>query len=189
MAVRNVKTETEAGAAEKRTTDWIPVNFLIAIRFVLGWQFISAAFRRYLNAPSKLDYYAKSNIGHKFSTMVPHSIWPLNHLMSGLILHPHIAFGFLIVFTWIEFTVGLFLITGTLTRLSALGAVLLSFGILWGDGWQGVTCVDEWQIGTVEGIGAMIFMFAGSGRWGVDAWLHKHWDGYVRIGKLKIHLA
>jgi thiosulfate dehydrogenase [quinone] large subunit len=70
-----------------------------------------------------------------------------------------------------------------------LGAVLLSFGILWGDGWQGVTCVDEWQIGTVEGIGAMIFMFAGSGRWGIEAWLHKYWDGYVHIGKIKIHLA
>ncbi len=174
---------------QERIVRWIPVNYLIAVRFILGWQFISAAFRRYLNDPSKLDYAAKSNIGHKFSTMVPHSIWPLNHIMSALILHPHMAFDFLIVFTWIEFTVGLFLITGTLTRLSALGAVLLSFGILWGDGWQGVTCVDEWQIGTVEGIAAMVFMFAGSGPWGIDRWLLKHWDGYIHIGFWRIRIA
>lgn len=84
---------------QERIVRWIPVNYLIAVRFILGWQFISVAFRRYLNDPSKLDYAAKSNIDHKLSTMVPHSIWPLNHIMSALILHPHTAFDFLSVFT------------------------------------------------------------------------------------------
>ncbi|AUW92745.1 TQO small subunit DoxD [Sulfobacillus thermotolerans] len=189
MATETLQQDDREKRPEDHVVRWIPNNYLIATRFVLGWMFISAAFRRWFNAPSKLEYASKHNIGGKFSTMVPHAIWPLNHLMNTLILHPHTAFGFLIIFTWIEFLVGLFLITGTLTRLSALGAVLLSFGILWGDGWQGTTCVDEWQIGTVEGIAAMVFMFSGAGPWSLDRWLLRNWDGYVHIGPWRIRLA
>ncbi len=170
-------------------TIWIPTSYLWPLRFILGFQFLTAWARRYLNAPSKLDWYAKSNIGHKFSTMMPHALPPIRAMIQWLILHPHWAWAFLIGFTWIEFTVGLFLLTGTLTRLAALGGALLSFGMLFGNGWLGTACIDEFQIGTVEGIGSMILLFVGSGSLGVDHWIHKYWDGHLRLGSLDLHLT
>ncbi len=121
--------------------------------------------------------------------MMPHALPPIRAMMQWLLLHPHLAWAFLITFTWIEFTVGLFLLTGTMTRLAALGGTLLSFGMLFGNGWLGTACIDEFQIGTVEGIGAMIFLFIGAGSFSVDHWIHKYWDGHVRLGKLDIHLT
>ncbi|WP_053960200.1 TQO small subunit DoxD [Sulfobacillus thermosulfidooxidans] len=187
-----VQTEipTTTGVAKDPVeTNWIPVSYLWPLRFILGFQFLSAWARRYINAPAKLDWYAKSNIAHKFSTMMPHALPPIRAMMQWLLLHPHLAWAFLIMFTWIEFTVGLFLLTGTMTRLAALGGTLLSFGMLFGNGWLGTACIDEFQIGTVEGIGAMIFLFIGAGSFSVDHWIHKYWDGHVRLGKLDIHLT
>lgn len=59
---------------------------------------------------------------------------------------------------------GLALIFGLLTRLAALGVLLLSGGILMGSGWLGPTCLDEWQIGAMGiAVGATL-MLTGAGR-------------------------
>lgn len=186
--VQTPSRDTAKTTQEPETT-WIPTSYLWPLRFILGFQFLTAWARRYLNAPGKLDWYAKSNIGHKFSTMMPHALPPIRAMIHWLLLHPHWAWAFLVAFTWTEFAVGLFLLTGTLTRLAALGAALLSLGMLLGNGWLGTACIDEFQIGTVEGIGSLILVFVGSGTFGVDHWIHKYWNGHVTIGSWDLHLT
>lgn len=166
----------------------VPISYLWALRVILGIQFLSAWARRYINVPSKMNFNASGNVAQKFSQFMPHAIWPVKPIIQAIIIHPSLAAGFLILFSWIEFLVGLFLITGTLTRLAGLGATLLSLVILLGAGWLGTSCVDEWQIGSVEGVAAMIFMFVGSGRQGVDYFIRQRWDGRLKIGKLRIPL-
>ena len=119
--------------------------------------------------------------------MVPHALPPIRDFVNWLILHPYWGWAFLIVFTWTEFLVGLFLLTGTLTRSAAFGAAMLSFSMLFGNGWMGTACVDAFQIGTVD-IAAMVFMFVAGGL-GVDGWLHSYWDGHLRIGRWDLHLT
>ena len=166
----------------------VPISYLWALRVILGIQFLSAWARRYVNVPSKMDFNSPGNVGQKFSQFMPHAIWPVKPIIHAIIIHPPIAAGFLILFSWIEFLVGLFLITGTLTRLAALGASLLSLLILLGAGWLGTSCVDEWQIGSVEGAASMIFIFVGAGKQGIDNFIRSKWDGQIKIGKWRIPL-
>lgn len=168
---------------------WIPSSYMVPLRFIIGFQFLAAWFRRYVNEPSKMDPKSSSNMAHKLSTMIPHAMPPIRQLLNALVMHPNTTWHFLIIFSFIEFAVGLCLMTGTLTRIAALGAALLSFGMLFGNGWLGTACVDEFQIGSVEGIAAMVLMFTGAGTFGVDVWLHRYWDGHLHIGKLDLHLA
>ena len=185
-------TEVFATKEDSRAKDvdsWVPSSYLWPLRFIIGFQFFTAWARRYLNAPSKMDWYSKHNIAHKFSTMMPHALPPIQGMIRWLLLHPHWAWDFLIIFSWVEFVVGLFLLTGTLTRLAAFGAAVLSFSMLFGNGWLGTACVDEFQIGSVEGIAAMVLMFVGAGGLGVDRWIHKYWDGHLRIGRWNLHLT
>ncbi|QSO51801.1 hypothetical protein JZ785_23975 [Alicyclobacillus curvatus] len=179
---------SERNAVHSRSLEFIPVNYLVALRFILGFQFLSAFARRYINAPVKMDPSSSAFLGHKFSEFAPHAIWPVKPILLAIIQHTGVTFGFLTFFSFVELLVGIFLITGTLTRLAAFGAAILSLMILFGSGWMGTSCVDEWQIGTVEGIAAMVFMFTGSGRWGVDHLLRRYWDGTLKIGRLHIPL-
>lgn len=168
--------------------EFVPISYLWALRLVLGFQFLSAFMRRYINVPAKMDPTSSGFIGHKFSEFFPHAIWPVKPILLAIIQHPPVTFAFLTFFSFIELLVGLFLITGTLTKLAGFGAALLSLMILFGSGWLGTSCVDEWQIGTVEGIAAMVFMFAGSGRWSVDHWLRRFWNGQIKLGRFQISL-
>lgn len=187
--MQEISPHPKVFASKGSETTMVPISYLWPLRFILGFQFLTAWVRRYVNAPSKLNYLAKSNIGHKFNEFLPHALGPVQVMIRYLVLRPHLAWDFLIAFSWIELAVGLGLLTGTLTRTVALGGALLSLGMLFGNGWQGTTCIDEFQIGTVEGIACMVFLFTGSGPGSIDRWLHKKWDGYLHIGRWHIHLT
>jgi|GEM_PF-601581 len=168
--------------------DTVPMSYLWTLRFVIGFQFLTAFARRYINAPAKMNPSSPEYMGHKFSEFYPHAIWPVKPILYVIIQNPGMTYGFLTFFSIIELLVGLFLITGTLTKLAGFGGAFLSLMILLGSGWMGTSCVDEWQIGTVEGIAAMIFMFSGSGRWSVDHWLRRYWSGTIKLGRLHVSL-
>ncbi len=137
------------------------------IRLVLGWQFLSAFLRRVVNDPEKLDPNSSAFMGHAFNHFLPHALF-IKPMIEYLILNPHLLYIFLVTFTIIEGLVGFGLIIGLLTRLSAIGATLLSLGILLGSGWLGSTCVDEWQIG-VAGIASALVIFSfGGGLFSLD---------------------
>ena len=184
--VRVIEDAKHQAASE--SPESVPMSYLWALRLVLGFQFLTAFLRRYVNAPAKMDLSSSAFLGHKFSEFYPHAIWPVKPILFAIIQHPYTTYGFLTFFSFIELLVGLFLMTGTLTKLAAFGAAALGLMILLGAGWMGTSCVDEWQIGTVEGIAAMIFMFTGSGRFGVDHWLRAHWDGKIKLGRFHISL-
>lgn len=81
------------------------------------------------------------------------------------------------VFSILEGLCGLGLLTGTLTRLSALGIGLMSYGVLTGAGWLGSTCLDEWQIGSLGMAGSLVVMGAGAGRISMDQLVLNRWGG------------
>ncbi len=147
-------------------------DLIIPIRLILGWQFFSAFLRRVVNAPEKLDPNSSAYMGHAFNHFLPHALF-IKPMIEFLITHVHLLYIFLFTFTIIEGLVGIGLIFGLLTRLSALGAALLSFGILLGSGWLGSTCVDEWQIG-IAGIGCgIVVMCFGGGQFSIDCLLFR----------------
>lgn len=137
------------------------------IRLVLGWQFFSAFLRRVVNDPQKLDPNSPAFMGHAFNHFLPHALF-IKPMIEYLITNPHLMYIFLFTFTIIEGLVGIGLLLGLFTRLSAIGATLLSLGILLGSGWLGSTCVDEWQIG-IAGISSGLVIFSlGGGLFSLD---------------------
>jgi len=139
---------------------------LTGLRWVTGWLFFSAFWRR-LILENKLDPDGLGYVGEKFNHFYPNAIIvkPMIHFM---ITHPDFLHIFLIVFTIIEALVGLGLLLGLFTRASSLGVFLLSIGILFGAGWLGTTCLDEWQIGVLGSIAGLILMVAGSDKFSID---------------------
>jgi thiosulfate dehydrogenase [quinone] large subunit len=137
------------------------------IRLVLGWQFLSAFLRRVVNDPEKLDPSSLAYMGHAFNHFLPHALF-IKPMIEYLVIHQQLLYTFLITFTIIEGLVGIALLLGLFTRLSSIGATLLSFGILIGSGWLGSTCVDEWQIG-IAGIASGLVVFTlGAGYLSLD---------------------
>ncbi|SDC84988.1 thiosulfate dehydrogenase [quinone] large subunit [Desulfurella multipotens] len=153
------------------------------IRLVLGWQFFSAFLRRVVNDPEKLDPNSPAFMGHAFNHFLPHALF-IKPMIEYLITQPHLLYVFLVTFTIIEGLVGIGLLLGLFTRLSAIGATLLSFGILLGSGWLGSTCVDEWQIG-IAGISSGLVIFSlGGGLFSLDNMFFKN-----KNSKLLAYLA
>jgi thiosulfate dehydrogenase [quinone] large subunit len=144
---------------------------LVPVRLVTGFMFFSAFHRRIVLAPGKLDPGAAGYLGEKFNTFMPGSIFGVDTMIAALLDHPEVLHGFLWTFTVIEGLVGLALLLGLGTRLAALGTLMLSAGILFGAGWLGPTCLDEWQIGCLGIAGGAALMLGGAGGWSLDGWL------------------
>ncbi|WP_427854619.1 TQO small subunit DoxD [Desulfotomaculum copahuensis] len=151
-----------------------PADYLVPLRLVLGWMFFSAWLRRFISVPAKMDPNSPLYIGKKFDTFLPHAVM-IKPMLQYLTTHPQLLHIFVYTFSWIEFLVGLSLICGLLTRLGALGGTLLSLGILMGAGWIGTTCLDEWQIGTVEGVASLVLLFTGGGLFSLDHLIGNRW--------------
>lgn len=142
---------------------------VMPLRWVTGWLFFSALHRRVVLAPLKLDPDAPGYLGAKFNTFMPGATAGVGDMIAWLIDHPQVLQAFLWTFTVIEGLVGLALIAGLLTRISAIGVSLLSMGILLGAGWLGPTCLDEWQIGAFGIVGGMAIALAGPGPVSLDS--------------------
>jgi uncharacterized membrane protein YphA (DoxX/SURF4 family) len=154
------------------------------VRWVLGWMFFSAFWRRVVLAPAKIDPSSAAYVGGKFNHFLPHALW-IQPLLKYLVLHASALYVFLIVFTIIEGLVGLSLIFGLGTRLGALGITLLSWGILLGAGWLGTTCLDEWQIGAMGIAAGLTVLLTGAGSWSLDAWWQRRWPQFANVGTLR----
>jgi len=160
---------------------WRLTGMLVTpIRWVMGWMFFSAFWRRVVLAPAKLDPTSAAYVGNKFNHFLPHALW-IQPLLKYLLLHTNTLYAFLIVFTVIEGLVGLSLLSGLGTRLGALGVTLLSWGILLGAGWLGTTCLDEWQIGATGVAAGLTVLLAGAGPWSLDEWWQHRWPRLADI--------
>lgn len=158
---------------DKKTAAMFLSIAILPVRFTYAWMYISAPLRRVVLASGKLDPNSPLWVGHKFNSFLPHAsnFFFLHDFVEYLVLHPNLLASFLWVFTAIEFLAGVGIALGLLSRLSAIGATLLPLGMLWGAGWQGATCLDEWQIGTTGIAMGLSLFLTGSSYFSIDALL------------------
>lgn len=163
-----------------------------ALRWVTGWTYFSAFWRR-LILENKLDPDAAGYIGEKFNHFLPHALG-IKPLIHYLVTHPDSLWWAMLSFTIIEGIVGLLFILGIGTRLMSIGVFCLALGILLGSGWLGTTCLDEWQIGVLGIAAGFTIYLSGGGTYSLDAYFIKKdksftrtkWFAYLGSGSLPI---
>ena len=144
---------------------------LLAFRWVIGWTYFSAFWRR-LVLENKLIPEEAGYIGEKFNHFLPNALG-IKLIIEYLVLHPEALQLSMVIFTIVEAVVGLLLILGLFTRLMGIGVFGLAMGILLGSGWIGTTCLDEWQIGILGVAGGFTIFLAGSSAYSFDNYLVK----------------
>ncbi|MFA5556560.1 MAG: TQO small subunit DoxD [Flavobacteriaceae bacterium] len=167
--------------------------FTTALRWVAGWTYFSAFWRR-LILENKLNPDEAGYIGEKFNHFLPNALG-IKPLIEHLVSNPDQLWYAMVTFTIIEGIVGLFLILGFYTRLMSIGMFFLAMGILLGSGWLGTTCLDEWQIGVLGVASGFVIFFTGGGRFSLDnyftsknkSFTKKKNFGFFASGKLPIN--
>lgn len=145
--------------------------FTLVIRWVIGWTYFSAFWRR-LILDNKLIPEEAGYIGEKFNHFLPNALG-IKPLIEHLVLNPDQLQFSMVMFTIVEAIVGLFIILGLFTRLMSVGIFSLAMGILLGSGWIGTTCLDEWQIGVLGIASGFTLFLTGSGHYSIDDYLLK----------------
>lgn len=146
-------------------------DILLPLRWVIGWTYFSAFWRRVALA-DKLDPDVAGYVGEKFNHFLPNALF-IKPMIEALLLNPDWLLYTMIIFTIVEGLVGMLFIFGFATRLMSFGVVGLALGILLSAGWIGTTCLDEWQIGVLGVAGGISLLFAGGGRYSMDYLLAK----------------
>lgn len=140
--------------------------FTMALRWVVGWTYFSAFWRR-LVLDNKLIPEEAGYIGEKFNHFLPNALG-IKPLIEYLVENPDALQTAMVAFTLVEALVGLFLILGLFSRLMSIGVFFLALGILLGSGWLGTTCLDEWQIGVLGVASGFTLFLTGSGPYSID---------------------
>lgn len=166
--------------------------YTLALRWVIGWTYFSAFWRR-LILENKLIPEEAGYIGEKFNHFLPNALG-IKPVIEYLVSNPDALQLAMVTFTIVEAIVGLFLILGLFTRLMSVGVMMLATGILLGSGWLGTTCLDEWQIGILGIAGGFTIFLTGSGSYSVDQYLQdtkkglysSKWFGLLGSGSVPI---
>lgn len=166
--------------------------FTLALRWVIGWTYFSAFWRR-LIIDNKLIPEEAGYIGEKFNHFLPNALG-IKPIIEYLVSNPDALHTAMVAFTIVEAIVGLFIILGLFTRLMSIGIFSLAMGILLGSGWIGTTCLDEWQIGVLGVAGGFVLFLTGSGAYSLDnffrkrayAFTQKKWYSFLGSGYLPI---
>ncbi|MDD3772230.1 MAG: TQO small subunit DoxD, partial [Weeksellaceae bacterium] len=166
--------------------------FTLSFRWVIGWTYFSAFWRR-LILDNKLIPEEAGYIGEKFNHFLPNALG-IQPIIEYLVSNPEALQISMVTFTIVEAIVGLFIIFGLFTRLMSIGVFFLAMGILLGSGWIGTTCLDEWQIGILGVAGGFTLFLTGSGSYSLDNYLmtknyaftHKKWFSFLGSGVLPV---
>lgn len=164
--------------------------YTLSLRWVIGWTYFSAFWRR-LVLDNKLIPEEAGYIGEKFNHFLPNALG-IKPIIEYLVSNPEALQVSMVTFTIVEAIVGLFIILGLFTRLMSIGVFSLAMGILLGSGWLGTTCLDEWQIGVLGVASGFTLFLTGSGFYSLDHYLikkdyaftHKKWFAYLGSGLL-----
>src|SRR5690606_34539815 len=113
--------------------------FTLSLRWVIGWTYFSAFWRRLILA-DKLIPEEAGYIGEKFNHFLPNALG-IKPIIEYLVANPDALHKAMVTFTIVEAIVGLFIMLGLFTRLMSVGVFLLASGILLGAGWLGTTCL------------------------------------------------
>lgn len=166
--------------------------FTTALRWVAGWTYFSAFWRR-LILENKLNPDEAGYIGEKFNHFLPNALG-IKPIIEHLVSNPDSLWWAMATFTIIEGIVGLLFMLGLFTRLMSIGVFSLAFGILLGSGWLGTTCLDEWQIGVLGVAAGFTIFLTGGGKYALDEYFigknisftRKKWFGFLGSGLLPI---
>ncbi|WP_407405983.1 TQO small subunit DoxD [Chryseobacterium sp.] len=166
--------------------------YTLALRWVIGWTYFSAFWRR-LILENKLIPEEAGYIGEKFNHFLPNALG-IKPIIEYLVTHPDDLHTSMVIFTIIEAIVGLFIILGLFTRFMSMGIFFLAMGILLGSGWLGTTCLDEWQIGVLGVATGFVLYLTGSSTYSLDYLImkkypnfaHKKWFSILGSGELPI---
>jgi uncharacterized membrane protein YphA (DoxX/SURF4 family) len=160
---------------EAKSNTWrITALALLSVRVIQGFIYWGGGSRRFIYAPSKLDFHHASWMANKFQTAMPGALLGTDHVIAFLLHHFYLLYTALIVFSAGELIAGLFLMAGFLTRAAALASMGFSITLMLMFGWQGATCIDEWTMAAANLAMGATLMLAGSGAFSVDnALLHR----------------
>lgn len=166
--------------------------FTTALRWVAGWTYFSAFWRR-LILENKLNPDEAGYIGEKFNHFLPNALG-IKPVIEHLVSNPDQLWWAMAIFTIVEGIVGLLFILGLFTRLMSIGVFFLAFGILLGSGWLGTTCLDEWQIGVLGVAAGFTIFLSGGGKYSLDEYFtsknksftRKKWFGFLGSGLLPV---
>ncbi|EOZ9390982.1 TQO small subunit DoxD [Enterobacter cancerogenus] len=141
---------------------------LLAVRIIQGFIYWGGGSRRFIYAPDKLNPEAAHWMAYKFQTAMPGALLGLEHVISYMLQHFWLLYVSVIIFSAAELIVGLFLMLGLATRLSALISMCFSVVLMLMFGWQGATCIDEWTMAACNlAMGATLFL-CGSQSYALD---------------------
>lgn len=166
--------------------------FTTALRWVAGWTYFSAFWRR-LILENKLNPDEAGYIGEKFNHFLPNALG-IKPVIEHLVSNPDQLWWAMAIFTIVEGIVGLLFMLGLFTRLMSIGVFFLAFGILLGSGWLGTTCLDEWQIGVLGVASGFTIFLSGGGKYSLDEYFtsknnsftRKKWFGLLGSGLLPV---
>lgn len=175
-----------------RTANNMAGLFTLSLRWVIGWTYFSAFWRR-LILDNKLIPEEAGYIGEKFNHFLPNALG-IKPIIEYLVSNPEALQVSMVIFTIVEAIIGLFIILGLFTRLMSIGVFFLAMGILLGSGWIGTTCLDEWQIGVLGVASGFVLYLTGSGAYSLDNYLmnksyrftEKKWFAFLGSGWLPV---
>lgn len=152
-----------------------PLAYLLPLRLTVGWDWLDAGLRKLVLAPAKVNPASASFVLNKFVSFLPHA-GPFTLLLKYFLENPSIGGTFLVTYAVAEVIVGVFLITGFLSRLAGFGGLVMAAALMPAY-WLGSTCEDEWQIGILlVASGAVLALMASGRKFGLDSYL------YARFG-------
>lgn len=169
-------TTTRSAGEAQASADWRSAALaMLSVRIVQGFIYWGGGSRRFFYAPQKLDPSQPSWMANKLQTAMPGALFGLDHVLAWLLRHFWLLYASIIVFSAVELVVGLALMAGFLTRLSALASIGLSVSLMLLFGWQGGTCIDEWTMAACNVAMGATVLLAGSAAWSLDSlWLRRN---------------
>lgn len=149
---------------------------LFGVRFVQGFIFWGGASRRLIydfheldgvDHAVKLDFDAAGYVAAKLTHALPGALW-VQKPIEWTLGHHDLIVTSVWLWTLAELAVGLGLMFGLATRLSAFISIWLNVALMVIFGWMGSTCLDEWTM-AVSGVAMSSAIFlAGAGIWSLD---------------------
>lgn len=100
--------------------------FTTALRWIAGWTYFSAFWRR-LILENKLNHDEAGYIGEKFNHFLPNALG-IKPVIEYLVSNPDQLWWAMAIFTIVEEIVGLLFMLGLFTRLMSIGVFFLAFG-------------------------------------------------------------
>lgn len=157
-----------------QSIEWFQGLSLLSIRFIQGFIYWGGGSRRFIYAPAKLNPSAHSWMANKFQTAMPGALLGMDRVISYMLHHFWLLYTSVILFSLAELIVGLMLMTGFLTRLSALISMGFAVLLMLMFGWQGATCIDEWTMAACNLAMGATLLVAGGKAYSLDNHLLSH---------------